>query len=121
MSNQFCYSYDNEQFHGHFDSREQALAEARSGDDTRTVYVGESVPYEVEDFVSADGVLYDLRNRACDEAGEWADDWLGNVTPEQEAELQALLVAWVRKVDSPSFYRVPCESVTTHTAKDQAP
>jgi hypothetical protein len=115
MSETFCFSTDNEFFSGSATSREDALADAINENDPesgRVVYTGISVPYSIREFIpNGEHIIDAMRDRACDEADEFADGWLDTVTKEQEAELHALMIqaveGWADKNNlNPTFYRV---------------
>lgn len=113
----FSYSLDGEMFMGEaFPSREEALAagiaEATNEACLRTVvYTGRHEdPAKAADFVpSASDFLVYAQERACDEIGECAEDWLTAVTDEQEAQVEVHLdaiAALIQSFDPPHFHLV---------------
>lgn len=116
MENQtFSYSMDGEMFMGEaFPSREAALAAgtAEALNEPRTVvYTGRHEdPAKASSFVpSASDFLVYAQERACDEIGECAEDWLTAVTDEQEAQVQVHLdaiAALIQAFDPPHFHLV---------------
>lgn len=82
----FCYSHDEERFHGEFDSKEAAIAKAfeeLDPDDAciadMTVFIGEIDQKTAADYLCKFGVqnmLEDMVEQASDHCGEVADGWL---------------------------------------------
>ena len=71
-----------------------------------TIYEGVQVSPEVIRFVSADSVIEDIQCQAYDECGEYAEDFLSNISKEAKAELEKMIAAWVEKHDKPTFWLV---------------
>lgn len=90
----YCYSLDEERFHDRFDTREEALAEARENTEY-TVWTG--VVHEASDiikkFTLACRVFECAEEFLADEIG-W-DDTILEYTPELEAELNTLIVTFL--------------------------
>lgn len=114
MSEQYCYSWDDEVFNnGTFPTVEAALADAiaENDDEHSHVFIGEAVPYtNCAFFPDADTIIEYMQERADDEVGEYADCYI-DVDKEAEEELtkqlKDLLFAWCEKHQvSPTFYRV---------------
>lgn len=76
--------------------------ELKAGD---TVYFGTGVTPPATAFISADGVLEMMGERAYDNFGEHAEDF-PCVTAEAKAELEAMLSDWVNRHCHPAFYRI---------------
>lgn len=98
----YSYSYDQETYVGEEASRDAALEMARDANPGRTVWTGRNVSPELRSLLpSAHTLIDEMRDRAYDEAGEFAEDWLDDVTKEQESELratvQAAVTAWLDK------------------------
>lgn len=72
-----------------------------------TVYRGVKDHFSFKDFLDVDQLIEHMQSCAYDNAGEYADDYLGNVTKEQKQELELLVLDWARKHElSPNFYLV---------------
>lgn len=99
-----CWSVDGEEFT--FDNLGDLL-DSR-GDELRPghkVWRGTAFPPSLSSLADADSVIEDIRERAYDFGGEWADNY-PEVTPEHKAKLQTLLEQWLAECPSPRFYQV---------------
>ena len=99
----WVYSLDKygEEYHGHCETREAAIAEARTelGVDARVegFYVGRCVQVTKSQFMpSAEYILELMQESATDECGDGAEDF-PDVSIEAGEELDALLKAWCEK------------------------
>lgn len=108
MSNKtkFCYSYDGDNYHGRYDTIDEALASAGDFD---LVHIGECEDPPTIECIDANRVLDEIR---CDDAYSCsaADGWPA-ATHEQLAELtaglRALVGEWLdRNALHPQFYTV---------------
>ncbi len=103
----YSYSTNGEQFHGKFDTPEQAAIEGfTKHPEQQAVEIGEAITHPTEHYVSARSIVDDMKCAADDTAGEAAEDWLDYATEEQLAELEALVAAWVNEVDPPTFWGI---------------
>lgn len=105
---QFSYSFDEEHYSGQFDSRDEALAEAKSeakGDSEKsTVWIGKCVPLEVKQLMAracdANDIIERMQEACYDEVGEAADNY-DPATRDQinavDAELPDLIIALFAK------------------------
>jgi hypothetical protein len=110
---QYAYSFNDEDYHGVFDSVEAAIDEASESDDgtedQNVIYIGTCKFFTIQDFApKIFGYLVDI---AWDEAGESSQEWLDGVTSEQEDSLNAYvsnaLMAWADEHNlQPRFYTV---------------
>jgi hypothetical protein len=100
-------SQDSESYDGPYETKEDAIAEARgtldAGHDEH-FYVGEGVRVDPGDVMGRcfdlDGALEWASERAYEDdvGGDWVEDWLPNTCPkEAEAEFKAFIEAWARK------------------------
>lgn len=107
-----CYSLNNEEFN--YDELDEAIRDAIDDPkinigDVVTVYEGDAVPFKCGDFVGS--ILDDITNTAYDEGGEYSEDYLADVTKEEEADLNKRVADVVNQwADDygyqPKFYRV---------------
>lgn len=68
---------------------------------------GTSVKAKHDEFVTPYNWLEEFQNRAYDNYGEWAEDYLSDVSLEKAKELQVLVTEWLNKnAKEPSFYKV---------------
>lgn len=80
---------------------EQAREESRGK--YKTVYIAESVPFEIKEHMNVDAILEDLEQRAYDFAGEAAESWQPSrdmkypETIELERALGSLLENWLNE------------------------
>jgi hypothetical protein len=93
----YCYSTDEEEYYGEFDSREEALAEARNCKDEGMVWTGvvkpavdylrkwhkstgeriaEALDENLADYISGDEAIFDLAPEKCEELGKLITDFI---------------------------------------------
>lgn len=107
----YVYSADGENYN--HDNPEDAMYEALSNCPEKEFAIGVELKYHKavardfvpSEFVDAHDVLENMRCRADDEGGEWAEDF-GYCTPEQLEELDTLISAWANKTLTCSFYGI---------------
>jgi hypothetical protein len=115
-------STDEESFHGHYASKEEALENAVSDlglEPGQRFWVGGGALYRPTRSVDADSLFDKLAEHAGDECGEIAEDWLSAVSREDsdalEGELHAVVLAWLARTGlMPQFYC--CETTEEHHA-----
>jgi len=123
----FSISRDNERFHGTYATVKEALQGAM--DDLglghrEAVWVGEVIDPGLGPRPDADDLLELARDRAGDEYGECAEDWL-DVGKLEEAELDAEFAkvweAWLKKHDlTPRFWGIgKVEQLATPRASEE--
>lgn len=110
----WCYSFNEENFEGDFETKEQAIAEAiwyykDDNLDQDFIYVGQTK--EISLGVNVDRIIEDIGDNAYDQAGEYAEDYLTNVTVQHgrilEERLNDVLVAWMKEFKyEPNFWTV---------------
>jgi hypothetical protein len=110
----WCYSYNEENFEGDFDTKEQAIEEAMYYYkdyelDQDYIWVGQTKPVSVG--VNTDSILEQLGEEAYEQAGEYADDYLSNVTLNHmkilEQRLNDVLGSWMKEFNyEPNFWAV---------------
>lgn len=109
---EWCYSFNGENFEGHFATKEDAIGEAKeciTEDDGSVIYVGQVK--EVTVGVPVDWLLDQLGEQACEQAGEYAQDFLSYVNREHQFELEEqlnkVLLTWMKKNNyEPNFWSV---------------
>ncbi|HDS1579958.1 TPA: hypothetical protein QEL15_002040 [Stenotrophomonas maltophilia] len=104
----YSWSADEEYWHGPFVSIEAAMQDAfESCDvDVTGVSVGVTDTIDTGALFSASNFCELVQERLSDEIGEGGDDFLCSATPEQLAELDKFLAAWVAKVEPGDYFRV---------------
>ena len=102
----YAYSYDEEIYHGSFDTKEQAIAEL----DGRGGWVGECHdPSPPESWWNAEDWIEHV---LCQDeySGEWAEYTLATTKEQREeleAEVRKLMAAWLDRHDlRPNFFNV---------------
>jgi len=116
-----CWSHNEEDFNA------QSLGELIDTHELQpgaTVWVGEAVHPEPSSLFSTDWLIENMGEAAYDIAGEHGGEDYPNVSDEQVAELEALVVGWITKCAPPSFWTVKNVRPYTLTAEDcsdQAP
>jgi hypothetical protein len=100
----WCYSFNEENYEGDFDTKEQAIEEAiwyykDDEKDQDFIWVGQTK--DVSIGVNVDSLLEQLGEEAYDQVGEYAEDFLTNVTLNHqkilEQRLNNVLVAWMKE------------------------
>lgn len=125
LDDKWCYSHDEENYHGDFDTREEAIAEAQADEPERECWVGKTVGFTPRLDVFAESILSDVLDQAHECCGEAAEGWLGERTKAQEQDLGTMLneafQAWMTKHKQwPHFYGVK-ESELVPGQKEIAP
>lgn len=102
-----CYSTNEEEYN--YDTLEEAAEYVFDDPDlpvgtVRSVFEGEPVKRKAGDYFprwQSGMILEILTENACDECGDFSEGWLDTVSPEQQAELTALVKkeinAWADK------------------------
>lgn len=85
-----------------------------------TVWRAEATAPGARELFDANDAMEMMRDRACDIAGEYGDDY-PNVSDHDVAELNALIVAWIDRNAPPSFYTVTNPQPYILTADDLDP
>jgi len=112
----YAYSFNEEEYHGSFATREEALAEALAEceDENVIVWIGEQS--NAYDSITPKHI----GERIVGELNEWnfdeipSDDDVIVATPEQAVELGNLVLAWFRANVEPRRYGIKHRSVTEH-------
>lgn len=125
----FSYSFDEERYGFLYDSIEETLKDAieeiealrkcNASDIPEKIFVGECRIYEPTLLNSGDDVIEAIKLQASDAGGEWADDYLDDVTKEQVEELEKNLddvfQKWIDKYKfQPNFYTVSTYKAYTY-------
>lgn len=110
---------DEEDYRGvFFNTKEEALEEARNEMQTDDTYSGDEVIWvgKVKTFTPvvsvADELLYELQDQAYDEVGDYEDGWLDDVKKEDQDELdnaiQSCFMEWLEKHPEykPGFFTI---------------
>jgi hypothetical protein len=109
----WCYSYNGENFEGDFVTKEDAVEEAscyiNSKDDREYIYIGN--PKEISIGVNVDAILENIGEDAYEQAGEYAVDYLRDVTIKHgqilEERLNEVLYNWMDEYNyKPYFWKV---------------
>lgn len=110
----WCYSFNGENFEGDFETKERAIEEAifYYKDDERDedfIWVGQTK--SVSTSVNVDGILEYLAEEAYDQAGEYAEGYLDNVTVGDqrmlESRMNEVLMSWMNEFKyEPRFFTV---------------
>ena len=113
MMKKYAWSTDYEgAFRGEFDTVEEALNNARKYNNWfNYVFIGEIVFPKYMPNLRGRWVIYRLQEDVVNEFGEVAEEWLEDVTKEEEKDLSDMLsaafTAWAKKYGHmPSFYKL---------------
>jgi len=110
-----CWSHNEEDFSAQSLSELIDTHELQSG---ATVWVGEAVHPEPSSLFSTDWLIENMGEAAYDIAGEHGGEDYPNVSDEQVAELEALVVGWITKCAPPTFWTVKNVRPYVLTAED---
>lgn len=86
--------------------------EGKDSEDVKNIqkvnmYQGELESKSFIDYLCVDSILERMQEWAYDDVGDFASDYLDNVTDEMKEELDVLICAWADKYNiSPSFFHV---------------
>lgn len=118
---EFCWSTDEENFHGRFDTREEALAMAKADawnqhapGETATVWTGEI--RKAEHFLR--GREHSIGDRVVEQIDEWlideiaSDEVIVEIDKEAKTELGRLIIDFLAK--RASFNRWGVAAIETH-------
>lgn len=113
----YSWSSNGDTYTGDFGSIDEAVQDAfDSGVDAEGVNVGENNYIDVARLVRAGTLIDQLQDSMHQFVGEAADSFLTNVSREQRTELEQLVAAWVRTVDTAQYWEV--ENATFHRFAD---
>ena len=110
----YSYSTDEERYSGSFESREEALEEAKACVTERDgkiwqnkVWTGENRHPTLSTYLTLDGLLERAGETAYDEAGDPVENWNPTATKDLEREFCALVDAFADKHGlQPNFFVV---------------
>ena len=121
----WCWSTDNESFHGSWGTRKTAIAEAvvehglEEGD---TLYIGHchrQVRKELAALADIDAFLESVDERAYEKYGDLAEGWLSEQSDEdRELLVDAIRAALAAGLPEPGFFGVKNVEEITLTAED---
>ncbi|WP_313465679.1 hypothetical protein [Stenotrophomonas sp.] len=109
----YSWSFDEETYHGHFGSIDEAIKaafdrEVRGGSDAGElplgVHIGECEPFQPANHLGADAFIDWAQQQMCEELGEQSEDFLASVSAVERLELDAFLEGWIGRVDAGSSY-----------------
>lgn len=105
------YSHDDgsgEFFVGLFPTPEDAAADALQETDAESIEVGETRKHPASRYVSGVWIIEDVAQRAYDECGDPAEDWLSGLARDagEMADLERLVGAWIEQREPVRFWEV---------------
>lgn len=111
----WSYSFDNENWHDIYDTRNEAIKEAIKDIKTHKIQdglltIGAAYQYKVQ--IDECMVIENIQDDAADFCGEWSEEYLRDVTKEEKEDLRKLLQEayekWMKKYPKhrPNFYSV---------------
>lgn len=117
LEGKWTTSTNGSEFDGqNYDTKEEAIESMRKMVDQGyygiikergKFWVGQIYCYAPDQFFLAEDLIDGAWQRANDESGEYAEDYLADVTDEQKDELSQLILGWVEKHDlKPNFYGI---------------
>lgn len=112
----WCWSVDEERFHGDCASREEAIDDALDNyDDAEHVFLGTfGGTTKLSVLVDVDRLMERAEEIAFDNVGDVTENWEPTVTPEARMDFAALIDAWAERHGlAPNFWSVDHEPDAT--------
>jgi len=115
MINKVLYSTQEDNFYNSEESLEytaqqlweEFTLEEQQECDSMILYKGKVVTPKFSDFFDVGIILEVISNNAYDTCGEWAEDYLYDVTQDQEDELESLIRLWADKHNlNPNWFMI---------------
>ncbi|NYT68742.1 hypothetical protein [Pusillimonas noertemannii] len=115
-----CYSLNGEDYHhGGIGDALDSMASDEGGLVVGRVYwLAVSKSPKPSSFFNVDTLLEDIQCRACDEGGEYAEDFLTDLPDEKAEELRALVSNWLDANVTVGFFTVTNATEQTVTPED---
>ena len=71
------------------------------------IYIGTKKIYSHKDFMDVNFLIEGMQEFSQDSCGEWAENYLSNITKEQKDNLKEHILKWFNEnVDQPSFFNI---------------
>ena len=106
MEKQFVYSLDDENF-GEFEQMQDEVNDQYEPESKVCGSWGVLVPISHLDFVNEINIVEDIQQIAYDKDGDFAEDYLLDMTEDMEQELREVIAKFLtEKVAAPKWYRV---------------
>ncbi len=71
------------------------------------IYIGTKKIYSHKDFMDVNFLIEGMQEFSQDSCGEWAENYLSNITKEQKDNLKEYILKWFNEnVDQPSFFNI---------------
>lgn len=106
----WCHSSDGENFNSDdFETREDCIADATENYGYTSFYIGQAVDFKPHIYI--DDLLERMNEQACEQCGEYAENYLYYVSDKDKKELSDKLnevfQAWAKKTgNEPTFFTV---------------
>lgn len=98
-------SYEDEPFHGRFESVDAAaIAGFEHYPDAENIWVCEGYPVRLTDFIHGNNIIDNIVENAGEEVGEVTNGWLEKVPNEKVRELEQLIADWIMREYPPKFW-----------------
>lgn len=94
----YCFSTDGETYTGEFETREEALVEAKetyNGNVDKAVWTAEILPLKWADLIDGEQILTNIMDAAIDQVGEFGQDIYDNL---DENELSGEIMQAINKI-----------------------
>ena len=102
----FAYSLNDEEFHD-YDTIMDEINDGYESGEAVSVFYGSVVKVEHAGFINISRIIEDIQEMAYEEHGEWAEDYLFDMTKEKISDLDSVIKEWFKKnVNRPTFYTV---------------
>lgn len=119
IAGKWGYSTDRERYYGSFDTREEAIEEARACEPDSGFFTAQFEDGPYSPSICADHIIDNLLDDAYSEIGEPAEDWLRGVTKEEKSNLELrlnnALADWMNDTGhNPRYFTVKTETEQEH-------
>ena len=112
----YVYSLDEEEYHDYDDIQDmidESIEEYREC--PNTIYKAQKKEHTHNDFICLDDLIDNMKDRADDVAGEWAESYLNDLNKDKKIELEKLIINWLdNNISKPSFFTVEKEIELTY-------
>lgn len=98
-----CYSIDGERYYSYKELMRRLLESYNKGEEVE-VFEADKKEYNHLDFINNYGVIEDMQSAAMDECGEFAEEYLNEITDEDKCDLAMRIADWFDKNAKINFY-----------------
>ena len=109
----YVYSLDEEEYHDYDDI--QDMIDESIEEYPATIYKAQKKEYSHNDFICLYDLIDNMKDKANDIAGEWAESYLNDLNKDKKIELEKLIINWLdNNISKPSFFTVEKQITLTY-------